>query len=61
MDLFYEEDMEYARRLEEAGVGAETYLVPRACHGFEVFCPSSDLTIKFVENYMAAIRRAWKM
>jgi acetyl esterase/lipase len=61
MDLFLEEDLEYARRLEAAGVQAQTYLVPRACHGFDGFCPSSDLTIKFAESYMAAIRRAWKM
>lgn len=61
MDLFLEEDLEYARRLEAAGVGAETHLVPRACHGFDAFCPSSDFSIKFAESYMTAIRRAWKM
>jgi acetyl esterase/lipase len=34
LDLFLEEDMEYARRLVRAGVPTELYVVPGAFHGF---------------------------
>ena len=34
LDLFMEEDMEYARRLIRAGVPAELYVIPGAFHGF---------------------------
>jgi acetyl esterase/lipase len=61
MDLFIEEDLEYARRLEAAGIAVQTHIVPRACHGFDSICPKSELSIKFAESYMEAIRRAWKM
>jgi acetyl esterase/lipase len=36
LDLFLEEDMEYARRLVRAGVPTELYVVPGAFHGFGV-------------------------
>jgi acetyl esterase/lipase len=36
LDLFLEEDMEYARRLARAGVPTEFYVVPGAFHGFGV-------------------------
>jgi len=34
LDLFLEEDMEYARRLIRAGVPAELHVIPGAFHGF---------------------------
>jgi acetyl esterase/lipase len=34
LDLFLEEDLEYARRLIRAGVPTELYVVPGAFHGF---------------------------
>ncbi len=34
LDLFLEEDMEYARRLTRAGVPVELHVVPGAYHGF---------------------------
>jgi acetyl esterase/lipase len=36
LDLFLEEDMEYARRLIRAGVPTELHIIPGAFHGFGV-------------------------
>lgn len=36
LDLFLEEDLEYARRLVRAGVPAELHVIPGAFHGFGV-------------------------
>jgi triacylglycerol lipase len=36
LDLFVEEDMEYARRLMRAGVPTELHVIPGAFHGFGV-------------------------
>jgi triacylglycerol lipase len=36
LDLFLEEDIEFARRLLEAGVPTEFHVYPAAFHGFEL-------------------------
>jgi acetyl esterase/lipase len=36
LDLFHDEAVEYARRLQAAGVACELVLVEGACHGFDV-------------------------
>jgi len=36
LDLFHDEDVEYARRLNNAGVGCELIVVPGAFHGLGV-------------------------
>lgn len=36
LDLFLEEDLEYARRLARAGVAVELHVIPGAYHGFTV-------------------------
>jgi triacylglycerol lipase len=36
LDLFLEEDLEYARRLIRAGVPTEFHVIPGAFHGFSV-------------------------
>jgi acetyl esterase/lipase len=40
LDLFVEEDLEYARRLARAGVPVELHVFPGAFHGFEVAADS---------------------
>ena len=39
IDLFYDEDLEYARRLNASGVPCEVTVVPGAFHGFNVLYP----------------------
>jgi len=44
LDLFRDEDIEYARRLFQAGVDTELHVRPGAPHAFEAFAPDADVT-----------------
>jgi acetyl esterase/lipase len=57
IDLFLEEDIDYARRLLEAGVPTELYVIPGAFHGFDIIAESSRSTT-FKERKIAALQRA---
>jgi acetyl esterase/lipase len=59
LDLFVEEDMEYARRLLRAGVAVELHVYPGAFHGFDVVssCPVSAAAQR---DSLAALRRFLK-
>ena len=41
LDGFVDEDLDYARRLNNAGVPVEFHLYPGACHGFDAMVPTS--------------------
>jgi acetyl esterase/lipase len=43
LDIFRDEDIEYARRIAAAGVSTELHVHPGAPHGFERFAPESDV------------------
>ena len=57
LDLFVEEDLEYARRLIRAGVPTELHLYPGAYHGY-VLAPNAWMTRAEALNSHAALRRA---
>jgi acetyl esterase/lipase len=59
VDLFAIEDLEYARRLVQAGVSTELHLVPGGFHGFDLFAPQAPLTVAFTEAWNAALSRAF--
>ena len=44
LDLFLDEDIQYARRLLEAQVAAELHVFPGGIHAFEYFVPSARLS-----------------
>ncbi|MFZ5704756.1 MAG: alpha/beta hydrolase [Pseudomonadota bacterium] len=56
LDLFLEEDLDYARRLARAGVPVEFHLFPGAFHGFELQ-EDSHLAGTARRLSMAALRR----
>ncbi|GGC14780.1 hypothetical protein GCM10011494_37010 [Novosphingobium endophyticum] len=58
IDLFVDEDIEYARRLIDAGVATELLVVPGAFHGFDSVADSS-LAIQFNAAKRNALRRAF--
>ncbi|HWA61961.1 MAG TPA: alpha/beta hydrolase [Caulobacteraceae bacterium] len=57
LDLFLEEDLDYARRLIRAGVPTELHVYPGAPHGF-MFVPEAGVSRTFARDSMTAIGRA---
>jgi len=50
IDLFYEEDCDYARRLKEANVTCELHITPKAPHGFEFLAPDASISKAFMQS-----------
>lgn len=57
LDLFLEEDLDYARRLIRAGVPTELHVFPGAFHGFDIH-PTAAVAIAARDARVAALRRA---
>ena len=57
IDLFFAEDVEYARRLALSGIGTELLVMPGAYHGFDVVTRTAKLTVQFRNAWQAALRR----
>jgi acetyl esterase/lipase len=59
IDLFAEEDMEYAGRLVHAGVATELLVVPGAFHGFDLFAPDAKASKQFSASWKSALCKAF--
>jgi len=57
LDLFLEEDLEYARRLTRAGVPTEFHIYPGAYHGFRMVA-DAQVTQTAARDQLAALKRA---
>lgn len=57
LDLFLDEDLAYARRLDEAGVTVERTVVQGAPHGFDVFAPEAPSSKAWTASQVAFVRR----
>ena len=58
LDLFVDENIEYAQRLIEAGVPTELHVYPGAFHGFDLFAPSAGVSKQFKADRDSALKRA---
>jgi acetyl esterase/lipase len=58
LDLFVDENIEYAQRLVQAGVPTELHVYPGAFHGFDVFAPSAAVSKQFKVDRDNALKRA---
>ncbi|MBA2681436.1 MAG: alpha/beta hydrolase [Ktedonobacteraceae bacterium] len=58
IDLFLEEDLEYARRLTRAGVPTELHVYPGAYHGFSMVA-DAQVTQTAERDQLAALKRAF--
>lgn len=56
IDLFFDEDVEYARRLADAGVPVELAVAPGCFHGFNMF-EAAPVTQRYLAHFKAALRR----
>ena len=57
-DLFHDEDIEYARRLVEAGVPCQVELIPGAFHGFDIVASKVPVAQQFFRMQCDALRPA---
>ncbi|GAA4399144.1 hypothetical protein GCM10023168_06030 [Fodinibacter luteus] len=55
-DLFHDEDVDYARRLREAGVACELHVVPGMYHAAERFRPRVPSMAEFTRRLAEALR-----
>lgn len=58
IDLFVEEDIDFARRLINSGVPTELLVVPGAFHGFQLIAPRAAVSQQFNAALDAALARA---
>jgi len=56
LDLFAREDIDYSRRLIEAGVPTELHVYLGGCHGFDVMVPDADISKRFTEDIHRALK-----
>lgn len=57
LDLFLEEDVEFARRLAAAGVPVELHVLPGAFHGSDTFVSRSELSQRWLSEQREALAR----
>ena len=57
LDLFLDEDIEYAQRLLQAGVSTELHVYPGATHGFDSILTAA-VSKRFIRERDAAIKKA---
>lgn len=58
LDLFYQESLEYARRLHEAGVPVHEEIVPGAFHAFDQIADKAPISSRFFESQCDYLRCA---
>jgi acetyl esterase/lipase len=57
LDLFHDEDVAYARRLQDCGVVCELVVVPGAFHGFDMGPTKLQVVQDFRNSQVAALKR----
>ncbi len=56
LDIFREEDIDYARRLSAAGVPTEFHLYPGCPHAFEALAYGADVAARALDNRIRRLR-----
>ena len=59
IDLFVDEDIEYARRLVDAGVPTELLVIPGGYHGFDQIAGDTKIAQGFNQSRVDALKRAF--
>lgn len=58
LDLFIDEDIDYATRLARAGVPVELRVYPGGFHGFDIFGGDAPISVRARQDSREALRRA---
>jgi acetyl esterase/lipase len=59
LDLFHDEDVAYAGRLQEAGVATDLVVVPGAYHGFDAIAAKAEVSKTFRDAQVDALAAAF--
>ena len=57
-DLFYDEDLDYAKRLTDSGVTTEVFTIAGAFHGFDALFPKTPVAMDFWRRQADALGSA---
>jgi acetyl esterase/lipase len=55
LDLFHDEDVAYAARLQSAGVPCQLHVAKGAFHGFDIVRGKAQVSLAYRSSYMAAL------
>lgn len=58
LDLFIDEDIDYATRLARAGVAVQLIVYPGGFHGFDIFGGDAPVSVRARRDSVEALRRA---
>jgi acetyl esterase/lipase len=58
LDPLHDENVEYARRLKDAGVACDIEIVSGAFHGFDIVAPTAEVSRAFFDRQCEALRKA---
>ncbi|OBJ32760.1 alpha/beta hydrolase [Mycobacterium colombiense] len=59
LDPLHDENVEHARRLEDAGVTCDLDIVTGAFHGFDIVAPAAGVSRAFFDRQCEALRKAF--
>jgi acetyl esterase/lipase len=55
LDIFRDEDIDYAKKFAQAGVSLELHIYPGCVHAFEAVAPFADVSQRAMQNRYRAI------
>lgn len=58
-DLFVDENIDYAQRLNQSGVSTELHVFPGGYHGFELFAWDVPISVRARETHFSALSHAF--
>ncbi len=58
LDLFHDEDVAFAKRLQDGGVLCELHVVPGAFHGFDAVFPRAGVSQAFRQEWVRVLKAA---
>lgn len=59
LDLFIDEDLDFAHRLIDSGIPTELLVIPGAYHGFDNIAPTASVSKEFTRSRLTALARAF--
>lgn len=59
LDIFLDEDIDYAQRLLQAGVPTELHVYPGAIHGFDMLAPDAAISQRLRKDVNNALQKAF--